>query len=64
MDEKDYKQLTESDVSTLKLTLDDVIVSEIWPAMFDFVSTSDLYSFVKNVLELDSTTKVNNFGKK
>ncbi|NTW34513.1 MAG: hypothetical protein HGB12_18140 [Bacteroidetes bacterium] len=64
MDAKDYQQLIKDDVSKLKLALDDVIVTEIWPAMYDLVSTSDLYFFVTKVLDLDTTTKVNNFGKR
>lgn len=62
--EKDYQQLTQANVTSLRLTLDDVVVSEIWPARYELVGTIEMYEFVKNVLGLDSPTKVNNFGKR
>lgn len=64
LNENDYKQLTQSEVTSLKLTIDDVVVSEIWPAMYELISTSELYSFVKDVLGLTSPTMVNSFGKR
>ena len=64
LDEDDYQQLVNSDVSSLKLSLEEVVVSEIWPAMYDLVETAEMYNFVKNVLSLDSPTKVNSFGRR
>jgi len=57
-----YNKLTKENISGLNLTLDNVVINEIWPAIYEYVSPNDMYCFVKDILELDSSTEVNSFG--
>jgi hypothetical protein len=44
--------------------LEDVVVTEVWPAIYDLAGTTEIYSFVKDVLSLDYATKGNSFVKR
>ncbi len=60
--EQDYNTLNNGHASQLDLSLGDVLVQEIWPAVYEEVSPIETTNFVRTVLGLDSTTKINSFG--
>lgn len=55
--------MTSGDVAGLEIALDDVVVQEIWPAVYDNVSPGEIAAFTRNVLGLDTGAKVYDFGK-
>lgn len=60
-----YNMLVKDDLKqNFEISLDEVVVLELWPAVFDFVSFSDINYFLVEVLELKSLAEIYQFGRK
>lgn len=59
-----YAKLASGDVDEVKdVTLDDARVEEIWPAIFDAPSPFIRDRFLRQVLGIDSRTRLHEFGR-
>jgi hypothetical protein len=64
MEPEKYKTLIHGNISTLDLRIDEVVVTEIWPATYDYVTAADVTMFIKEVLKLSSPSQIQDFGRK
>jgi hypothetical protein len=61
---KKYKALSEdSNIENLSISLEDVRVEEVWPAMSDPVSPFTRDKFIREVLEIETMKELHKFGE-
>lgn len=59
-----YSVLLKEDLnSNFEISLEDVVVVELWPAVFDFVPNSDINFFLSEVLGLKNLGDIYQFGR-